>query len=72
MSSAPARSPCASLWITRSKRGTIPAARALASACRAHYQLREISRPAWAHAAIAASAPVTYAAALFRNEALPA
>src|SRR6185312_6607482 len=29
MSSAPARSACASLWITRSKRGTIPEARAL-------------------------------------------
>ena len=43
------------------------------SACRTHYQLREMGRSAWGpHAAIAATAPVTYAAALFRNEAFTA
>ena len=40
-----------------------------ASACGTHYQLKEIGTPTWQNAAIAAAAPVTYAAALFRKEA---
>jgi hypothetical protein len=70
MSSAPARSPHACLRITRSKRGTILSIARPASACGTHYQLKEIGRSASPNAAIAAAAPVTYAAALFCNEAL--